>query len=141
MLDAARLRSGLGELEGSDPLRAAEVRRRATEYLARLRAFPGDAGTGVLAGELPDDDEPCPALDPAAGTCDLYAFRPITCRIFGPAVTRGGDAVGVCELCYQGATDEQIAACVVDADPADMERDLLAGDERQTLVAFALLRE
>ncbi len=146
MLDAARLRSGLDELERTDPRRAGAVRRRAAEYVARLPAFPGDLTTGLLdegadAGEqfaALAEDEPCPALDPRTGTCDLYESRPVTCRIFGPAVRAGGDALGVCELCYQGASDEQIAACQVEADPAGLENELLAGDARQTIVAFAL---
>jgi Fe-S-cluster containining protein len=147
MLDAARLRSGLAELTRSDPERAAAVRSRAIEYIARLSEFPGDPHTGILAQD-PDaeevfsalaEDEPCPALDPATGTCDLYHSRPITCRIFGPAVrSSSGDALGVCELCYQGATDEQIAACQVEVDPTDIEGQALAGDRRQTIVAFAL---
>ena len=119
-LDARRLREGLAELESRDRQRAARVRERARQAVARIRPdFPGDAATGVL-GEDEEaeeqfaalaDDQPCPALDPATGTCDLYAARPITCRIFGPPVRCGSEAVGVCELCFQGASDEEIAAC------------------------------
>ena len=120
-LDAARLRSGLDELERSDPLRAAAVRKRAIEYR-----------------DTDSDDEPCPALDPEGGTCDLYAWRPITCRMFGPAVSTGGEATGVCELCYHGASDQQIAACQVNVDIEDLEQVLLAGNTTQTTVALAL---
>ena len=146
MLDAERLRDGLVELQRTCPERAARVRERAVDYLARLPHFPGDLATGVLY-EGPDaeecfatlaDEEPCPALDPGTGTCDLYSARPITCRIFGPAVRAGADAVGVCELCYHGATVGQIAACEVEVDPHDIQGALLAGDTRQTIVAFAL---
>jgi len=101
-LDAARLRSGLDELEFSDPLRAAAVRKRAIEYR--------DTGS---------DDEPCPALDPEGGTCDLYAWRPLTCRTFGPPLHFRGEAIAVCELCFDGATPEQIAACEVEIDAFD----------------------
>ncbi|HXA49030.1 MAG TPA: YkgJ family cysteine cluster protein [Candidatus Acidoferrum sp.] len=146
MLDAARLRSGLDQLESVEPDRAAAVRRRAQEYLARLAGYPGDPRTGVLAegaeaGEqfaALAEGEACPALDPVAGTCDLYASRPLTCRVFGPAVRMRGDALGVCELCFEGASDEQIAECAVDVDPDNLEAELLAGDRRQTIVAFAL---
>lgn len=69
-LDAARLRRGLAELERHDPERAARVRRRAREVAGRETPMA--------------DDDPCPALDPENGTCDLYAARPITCRTFGP---------------------------------------------------------
>jgi len=94
-------------------------------------------------GDRKDDaagDEPCPALDPATGLCDLYDARPITCRTFGPAVRWGSEAVGACELCYAGATDEQIAQCRVEIDPDGLEAQLLdeMEDRGQTIVAFAL---
>jgi Fe-S-cluster containining protein len=145
MLDAARLRNGLGELERADPERAFRVRLRAADYIANLSDYPGDAITGVLAMDADAEERfaglaeelPCPALDPVAGTCDLYDARPITCRLFGPAVNSGGEAVGVCELCYRGATADEIASCSVQVDPA-LERELVAGDSRETIVAFAL---
>jgi Fe-S-cluster containining protein len=145
-LDAHRLRGELEQLERRDPERAARVRWRSREAVARLSDFPGDPATGILDegeeaeerfADLPDD-EYCPALDPKSLTCDLYDARPITCRIFGPAVRSGGDVLGVCELNYQGATDEQIAACQVEVDSAGLEDELSNGDRRQTLVAFAL---
>lgn len=145
-LDAARLRRGLEDLERRDPPRAARVRRRAADALARMREFPGNMSTGILDDDEGSeerfaafaDEEPCPALDPEQQTCDLYEARPITCRIFGPAIHSGGDALGVCELNYVGATDEQIAACQVEVDPHGLEDELLDGDVRQTIVAFAL---
>jgi Fe-S-cluster containining protein len=137
ILDAARLRSGLDELGRSDPQRAAAVRRRSAEYVARLTRISDDPAEDALSGDFADE-WPCPALDPDAGTCDLYAARPLTCRTFGPAVSLGGEALGVCELCYHGATEQQIAACRVDADPGNLEDVLLAGDGRQTIVALAL---
>jgi Fe-S-cluster containining protein len=146
MLDAARLRSGLDQLQLVEPDRAAAVRRRAQEYVARLADYPGDPQTGVLAEGAAESEqfealaegEPCPALDPATGTCDLYASRPLTCRVFGPAVRMCDAALGVCELCFEGASDEQIAECVVEVDPDNLEAELLAGDTRETIVAFAL---
>jgi Fe-S-cluster containining protein len=108
-LDAQRLRDGLAVL---DPERAARVRRRAREY----------------AG---GDDEACPALDPEAGTCDLYDARPLTCRVFGPAVRSHG-GIGACELCYVGASDGEIAACAVELDLSVLD------DEHETTVAMAL---
>jgi Fe-S-cluster containining protein len=154
-LDRARLRRGLQELEEREPARAARVRERAREYVAKIvPMFPGDVATGVLdEGEAAEesfavlaDDEPCPALDPEAGTCDLYSARPITCRVFGPPVRCGEGAVGVCELCFEGATDEEIAACEVEADPERMEAALIeeleaAGLRGQTIVAFALAED
>jgi Fe-S-cluster containining protein len=138
MLDAERLREGLATLAQTDPGRATRVHRRVAESVALLPEFPGnDDAVEEWIESLPEE-EPCPVLDPETGTCDLYAARPITCRIFGPAVRAGGDAVGVCDLCYHGATEEQIAACQVEVDPGDLEGMLLAGDTRKTIVALAL---
>ncbi len=145
-LDAARLRAGLLDLERRDPARAARVRRRAAEAIGRMHDFPGNSSTGVLDEDEDAeerfaafaDEEPCPALDTETLTCDLYDARPVTCRIFGPAVRSGGDVLGVCELNYVGATDEQIAACQVEVDTEGLEDGLLEGDQRQTIVAFAL---
>ena len=82
----------------------------------------------------------CPALDPEAGTCELYEARPITCRTFGPAIRWGGDAVGVCELNFVDASDEEIAACAVTIEAGDLEVELGAGlPEGQTSVALALM--
>lgn len=155
-LDAARLRKGLKELDTLDPKRAESVRRRARSYLFRHRAdFPGDWTTGILREDPSADsqfedfanDEPCPALDPATGTCDVYEHRPMTCRVFGPPVRSGADGgLGVCELCYQGATPEQIADCEMTPDPDDIESELLraaektAGTSGSTIVAFCLAR-
>ncbi len=145
-LDARRLRGGLDQLQRRDPERAAQVLVRARQAVARLADFPGDPATGILDEDeeaeerfaaLPDE-EYCPALDPVSLTCDLYDARPITCRIFGPAVRSGGDVLGVCELNYHGATDEQIAACQVEVDPSGLEDELLDGRREQTMVAFAL---
>jgi Fe-S-cluster containining protein len=136
-LDAARLRAGLADLESRDPVRAARVRQRAEESAARLsREFTLDQ---LISDDAAGENEPCAALDPETGACDLYAARPITCRTFGPAVRIGGGALAVCELCFEGATDDEIAACEVDADPGNLEGALLAEIEPgDTIVAFAL---
>jgi len=139
--DAERLRGGLKELGASDRERAARVRARAGEAAARLRReYPGDTASRVLS-EAADDDEPCPALDPETGTCDFYQWRPLTCRTFGPAIRSGG-AVGVCELCFPGATGEEIAGCAVELDTDALEMPLLQQLTGEipcpTLVALAL---
>jgi len=151
-LDAARLRQGLSELEFRDPERAQRVRERARDAVETLSPeFPGDAVTGVLdeteeAAERFDafaNDEPCPALDPESGTCDLYAARPMTCRVFGPPVRSEG-GLGVCELCFEGATAEEIAACQLRVDVEKLEGPLVKAIERadghraNTIVAFCL---
>lgn len=154
-LDALRLRNGLAELEQEDPARAARVRKRARATVARLSSdFPGDLSTGVLEQDNSDEacqrwddfgnDEPCPVLDPQTGTCDLYEYRPIACRTFGPPLM-SDDGLGVCQLCFEGATNEEIAACEMKPDPENLEGALLkelekiTGTRGETIVAFSLL--
>lgn len=151
-LDAARLRRGLADLERLAPERADGIRRRARDAQKRLaREFPGDPATGVLdeGGEADlrfadfANDEPCPVLDPESGSCELYESRPMTCRVFGPPV-RSEDGLGVCELCFQGASDKEIAACEMNPDPDDLESMLLeeletkTGARGNTIIAFCL---
>jgi len=151
-LDVLRLQQGLHELEAREPVRAARIRRRAQDAVARLTPeFPGDPVTGLIS-EAPEmkqrwndfaPDEPCPVLDPATGTCELYESRPILCRTFGPPVRDEGD-LGVCELCYEGVGDEQIAACEMHPDPEDLQSALVkeaeaaTGTRGETIIAFAL---
>jgi Fe-S-cluster containining protein len=133
-LDARRLRQGLGELEASDPGRARKVRERARRAAER-ESMNSDA-TG---------DEPCPALDLLTGLCDLYAARPVTCRVFGPPMRVSDGPVGLCELCFRGASEEEIAACAVEIPAGPLEAELLVdleaatGLSGDTTVALALL--
>lgn len=153
-LDGERLRHGLAELGTSDPARAARVRARAADAVARLAAdYPGDTASGILDEseeaemrfEEFANDDPCPVLDPITGTCDLYAFRPMTCRVFGPPV-RSEDGLGVCELCYHGASVEEIAGCEMVPDPDDLESRVLCEVEKRTkragktIVAYAIAK-
>jgi Fe-S-cluster containining protein len=155
-LDALRLQKGLSDLRSSRPKRAAQVVRRAQQSVKRLSAtFPGDPKTGIL-GEDGDaeaafadfaNDEPCPALDSTTGACDLYAARPMTCRTFGPPVRSGEEnGLAVCELCYHGASDQQIADCEMVPDPDNLEEKLIAEVEKKTgkrgntIVAFCLAK-
>jgi Fe-S-cluster containining protein len=151
-LDALRLQRGLADLETRAPERATKVRQRARESVERLSPeFPGDPVSGVLHGgeeaeqQFADfaNDEPCPVLDPETGHCELYESRPMTCRVFGPPV-RSEDGLGVCELCFQGASEKEIAACEMKPDPDDLESRLLADLEKgtgrrgNTIIAFCL---
>jgi Fe-S-cluster containining protein len=151
-LDAARLQRGLQKLEAEAPERAAAVRERTRDAVSRLsRNFPGDPATGILGDseqcierfENFGNDEPCPALDPESGLCELYEARPMTCRVFGPPV-RAESGLGVCELCFQGASSEEIAACEMVPDPGNLEETLLAEVEKlsrkngETIIAFCL---
>jgi Fe-S-cluster containining protein len=151
-LDVLRLQQGLADLGKRDPDRAARIRQRARESVARLTPeFPGDPVSGLLhEGEEAEqqfadfaNDEPCPVLDPQTGLCELYESRPMTCRVFGPPV-RSEDGLGVCELCFQGASYKQIAACEMEPDPDDLESRLLkqleksTGKRGDTIIAFCL---
>ncbi|MGZ4829598.1 MAG: YkgJ family cysteine cluster protein [Candidatus Angelobacter sp.] len=153
-LDAWRLQKGLDDLTSNDAKRAARVRERAQQAVKRLSpTFPGNPKTGILGEDEDADtafeefanDEPCPALDPATGACDLYDARPMTCRTFGPPVRSGPEeALAVCELCYHGATDQEIADCEMAPDPDNLEEKLIAETEKltgkrgNTIVAFCL---
>jgi Fe-S-cluster containining protein len=150
-LDALRLRRGLEHLEARAPERAACIRRRARESVSRLsKDFPGDPSTGLLDEGVEAEqrfadfanDEPCPVLDLETGLCELYESRPMTCRVFGPPI-RSENGLGVCELCFRGASDKEIAACEMKPDPEDLESGLLSelknstGVHGRTIVAFA----
>ncbi len=148
-LDAQRLRVGMETLRQSAPALASEIERRATAWIDEHGSdFPGDSVTGRL-GESAEERElfedfaneaACPALDPATGRCDVYAWRPMTCRVFGPPVRMEGDALGCCELCFVGAGEAEIAACEMIV-PHEFESTLLNELEPagETVVAFALL--
>ena len=155
--DAARLREGLASLTQTDPARAARIQTRVAASLTRLDPwFPGDRATGILSEDEQSttlfeefaNDEPCPVLDPATGTCDLYAARPILCRTFGPPMQTPGDDgeinLATCELCYTHATTAEIAACELDPAIPALEA---AGNAAfnaahhlhgETLIAYAL---
>jgi Fe-S-cluster containining protein len=151
-LDALRLRRGLTKLEKADPKRAAAIRQRARDSVRRLsKDFPGNRRTGILNQDADSqrrfenfaNDEPCPALDPQTGLCNLYDSRPMTCRVFGPPV-RSEEGLGVCELCFQGASEKEIADCEMIPDPDDRELPLLdkiekaTGRRGETIIAFCL---
>ncbi len=181
-LDVARLRHGLEQLAKTDPAQADAIRQRARASAALLTPeYPGDPVTGLLA----EDEEalerfeglannvPCPVLSTdGRGRCELYAARPMTCRVFGPpirsavphhmsseqAVNSGNPAsggtksstnneeiaLGHCELCYHGATPEEVAACELTPGTDALEEELNAAAEKhsgirgQTIIAFAL---
>ncbi|HEY2232825.1 MAG TPA: YkgJ family cysteine cluster protein, partial [Candidatus Angelobacter sp.] len=66
---------------------------------------------------------------------------------FGPPVRSGPEeGLAVCELCYHGATDKQIAECEMSPDPDNVEERLIAEAEKQTgkggatIVAFCLAK-
>ncbi len=154
-LDALRLREGMERLRQENPSLVAEIERRATAWVAENSMnFPGDLETQLL-GETDEErarfeefanDAACPALDPVTGRCDVYEWRPMTCRVFGPPVRAQapdgeGSALGHCELCFGGASAEEIAGCEMQV-PHELEQRLVEElpVKGETLVAFALLQ-
>jgi Fe-S-cluster containining protein len=152
LAEAAR-RAGMGELRASNPGLATEIEDRARAWLTEHGPyFPGNLETGALGNsdehqerfENFANEAACPALDPATGRCDVYAWRPMTCRVFGPPVRAAGEdgaeGLGHCELCFIGATSEQVAACEMPV-PYALEAELLhkLGGDSETVVAFALI--
>ena len=152
-------------LRATNPELAAEIERRSRAWLAKYGSdFPRDSETGILGTSDADqvsfedfaNEAPCPALEPASGRCDVYAWRPMTCRVFGPPVRsvsdRGAEGLGHCELCFIGATPEKVSACEMPV-PHELEAELLEeieteisspinpeiGSQNETVVAFALL--
>jgi Fe-S-cluster containining protein len=148
-LDTARLTQGMDVLRGADPSRAAALEQRAQAWIEQFGAeFPGDAQRGVLGTSEEEQERfeefaneaACPALNPATGLCDVYEWRPMTCRVFGPPVRMDeGDAVGCCELCFAGASEDEIAACEMTV-PLEFEENLIAEihDASETVVAYAI---
>jgi Fe-S-cluster containining protein len=149
-LDALRLRVGMDTLRGTEPALAAEIEHRARTWVAEHQAeFPGDPQSGLLGDSKLDrerfedfaNEAACPALDPGTGRCDVYAWRPMTCRVFGPPVRMGdGEALGHCELCFTGVDWAEVASCEMTV-PYDLEAELLEEIplKSETVVAFALL--
>ena len=163
-LDALRLRTGMDVLRASEPELAARIETRAQEWIDQYGAkFPGELATGALGQSESDreyfedfaNEAACPALDPETGGCDVYAWRPMTCRVFGPPIRMDAGtneagpnltgletaALGHCELCFHGASEDEVKSCEMQV-PHELEDQLLAelGDSTETVVAFALLR-
>ena len=153
-LDALRLRRGLEALAARDPERAAAVVARARSSWGAFRAdFPGDPATGRLGDDVDEAEttflerhagEPCPALDPTTGRCELYPHRPLVCRFFGPPVRLAGEDFRPCRLCFVSAGADEVEGCRVDPDPDGLEGALLdrleaeRGPGWETVVAFVL---
>lgn len=159
-LDALRLETGMNALRAAKPDLAAHIEARAQAWIEEFGPeFPGRLETGVLGDSDSErerfedfaNDAPCPALDPSTGGCDVYAWRPMTCRVFGPPVRMASgaadvEALGHCELCFVGAEESEVTACEMPV-PYDLEAELLKesadgelGGASETVVAFALLR-
>lgn len=147
-LDAARLQNGINGMRTLAPALAESLYQRGLAWIREYGAdFPGNRSTGVIGEseeerarfEMFANDAPCPALNPETGLCDVYEWRPMTCRVFGPPVRVEGGALGCCELCFAGAKDEVVAACEMNV-PHELEAQLVeeTGWSGNTVVAFAM---
>ncbi|HEY9136916.1 MAG TPA: YkgJ family cysteine cluster protein [Terriglobus sp.] len=145
-LDTERLREGFRLAE---PAKQQRIRERVQQAVQQLSEdFPGDTTTGILyedeasqeAFEDFANEAVCPVLDPTTGTCDLYAHRPMTCRVFGPPVQTEEGGFGICELCFIDAPTEVITeAQLYLPDPAiEVELEEQTGVTGTTIIAFAL---
>ena len=109
--DLERLSTGLAELDDAASERLAQRSLEARE--AMRDGFPGDWETGRVASlEAADAFDtrhawlPCPVLDLETGACTLHEWRPVACRLHGPALTMNGFALRHCRLNYVGADAE-----------------------------------
>ena len=104
ILDAALLREGL---EKSDASVRRDIEARATQQVAMIeQAYPTVAESPEVDTWREEDldvvvgrfaDLPCPALAPD-GSCLLYAFRPVTCRMMGVPVEVEDHVHGACDV-------------------------------------------
>ena len=158
-LDAQRLRGGLLQAKAEDPAKAGRLHGRIAAARQHLTPFfPGNPATGVLLEHQDSEQQielfeeafhadPCPVLDPATQTCDLYAHRPVLCRTFGPPIRndhQDPDAgLALCELCFTQASESEIAAAEMDSNFRPLEEALDQTYKGQdphsgpTIIAFA----
>lgn len=111
--DLTRLRLGVTTLPEAErerlAARSAEVRETMRE------GFPGEWATGMIesqqAADIFDSQHPwlpCPILDLETNRCALHAWRPVACRLHGPALRIDGFVLQHCRLNYSGLTADEI---------------------------------
>ena len=104
VLDAEVLREGMAKL---DRAVKEKIEHRAKDQAATIaQEFPQLAQSVHLDGWRETDldriavrfaEFPCPALE-TDGSCRLYRFRPMTCRMMGLPTQAGNKVDGACEL-------------------------------------------
>ena len=103
-LDALELRRGLEELPSA--VKNAIVTRARGQVAAMEEVYPTLKSKPALddwADHIIDEiverfaHLPCPALA-SDGTCDIYAYRPITCRTMGIPIESNGVVHGACAV-------------------------------------------
>ena len=104
VLDVNLLGEGMAAL---GPAVRADIEARAQAQAIALEAeFPRLAASKIL-DDWPDSeldavtarfaDMPCPALD-TSGSCRVYAYRPLTCRMMGIPTDASGVVEGACDI-------------------------------------------
>ena len=84
------------------------------------------------------------SIDPSTGRCDLYDWRPVSCRTYGPPARFGKEDAPPCRLCFRGAAPGVIERCRIEPDREGLEETILrglgvrGGEDWETLIAFAL---
>jgi Fe-S-cluster containining protein len=133
--DVATLQEGLAHL---DPHTRQDITRRAREQVRAMESAYPRLGRSQALDDWEDWEQdsvverfaalPCPALGDD-GSCRVYAFRPMTCRMMGiPTCEKDGISQGACEL--------QIALPVVPLPQAlRQEEDRLAEEEANAIEA------
>lgn len=113
--DLERLRTGFSHLSAEERARVAERSKEARD--AMRDSFPGDWASGRVTGQDEADEFdlrhpwlPCPVLDLETGACTLHTWRPVACRLHGPALRLDGLDLRHCRLNYEGASDEELEA-------------------------------
>jgi len=125
--DLNRLRIGYAlasrEQRARLALRSAEARE------ALRDGFPGDWEPGRLPGQDEADAFdlrhpwlPCPILDLESGACSLHAWRPVACRLHGPALRMNGFDLQHCRLNYAGAdaADYRVSLTIPEAEASPL---------------------
>lgn len=128
--DLQRLRMGFETADRETQDRLAARSREARD--AMRDGFPGNFATGAIysleaadAFDLTRPWLPCPVLDLETGACSLHAFRPVACRLHGPALRMNGTTLRHCRLNYAGLTEADLESLRVDfttpeADPSPL---------------------
>jgi Fe-S-cluster containining protein len=103
-LDAVEIQRGLDGLEPSVradiQLRAARQRSQIESAFPQLQASVSlDAWPDAVLDDVAQRfrDLPCPALH-ADGSCRVYRFRPVTCRMMGIPIESGQTSEGACDV-------------------------------------------
>lgn len=125
--DLERLRQGFAVMGDA---RMASRFREARE--AMRPGFPGDWESGQVT-DLAAADQfdmghpwlPCPVLDLETGACGLHDYRPVACRLHGPALRINGVDLRHCRLNYAGMGPEVVEGLRVAVDTPEVEESSL----------------